>query len=193
MTGDDYGRVLYLALLLVAVGGDFIAESRQNLGQTLRHAVIWGLIFIGVLAGFGLWKDIRNDIIPRQTLLQDSGQIELPRAEDGHFYATLMMNGQPVEFVVDTGASQIVLTQDDAKRIGLQLSELRYFGRAMTANGEVRTAPAKIVKVDLMGITDRNIEVWVNEGEMFRSLLGNDYLRLFETIEIKQDELILTR
>ena len=193
MTGDDYGRVLYLALLLVAVGGYFIAESRQNLGQTLRHAVIWGLIFIGVLAGFGLWKDIRNDIIPRQTLLQDSGQIELPRAEDGHFYATLMMNGQPVEFVVDTGASQIVLTQDDAKRIGLQLSELRYFGRAMTANGEVRTAPAKIVKVDLMGITDRNIEVWVNEGEMFRSLLGNDYLRLFETIEIKQDELILTR
>ncbi len=149
MTGDDYGRILYLALLLVAVGGYFVAESRQNLGQTVRHALIWVLIFVGALAGIGLWQDIRDDISPRQSVVQETGQIVLPRATDGHFYATLVMNNQPVDFVVDTGASQIVLTKEDAERIGIDLSTLRFFGRAMSANGTVRTAPARIDHVDL--------------------------------------------
>lgn len=193
MTGDDYARILYLTLLLVAIGGYFVAENRRNIGQTLRHALIWGLIFIGALAGVGLWQDIRNDITPRQSVIQETGQIELPRAADGHFYATLLMNGQPIDFVVDTGASQIVLTKEDAERAGVQLDALRFFGRAMSANGPVRTAPAHIARVDLLGIQDFGVEVWVNDGEMPESLLGNDYLQRFEKIEIERDKLILTR
>ncbi|WP_371171004.1 retropepsin-like aspartic protease family protein [Aliiroseovarius sp. 2305UL8-7] len=193
MTGDDYGRILYLALLLVAVGGYFVAESRQNLGQTVRHALIWVLIFVGALAGIGLWQDIRDDIVPRQSIVQETGQITLPRAEDGHFYATITMNGEPVEFVVDTGASQIVLTKEDAARIGVDMDRLQYFGRAMSANGVVRTAPAIIDEVDLLGVGDRQVEVWVNGGDMPGSLLGNDYLQRFHKIEIGRDELVLTR
>lgn len=193
MTGDDIARFAYLALLLTAVGGYFVAESRANLGQNLRHALIWVLIFVGVLAGIGLWDDIRNDISPRQGLVQDTGEIVLPRAFDGHFYATLKMNGQPVDFVIDTGASNIVLTKEDAARIGVELDALRFYGRAISANGEVRTAPAHIAKVELLGVQDFGVQVWVNEGEMPRSLLGNDYLQRFEKIEISRNQLILTR
>ncbi|MCK0138942.1 TIGR02281 family clan AA aspartic protease [Aliiroseovarius sp. F47248L] len=193
MTGDDYARAIYLTLLLVAVGGYFVAENRKNIGQTFRHALIWGLIFVGAMAGVGLWQDIRNDITPRQSVVQETGQIELPRAHDGHFYATLLMNGQPIEFVVDTGASQIVLTKEDAERAGVQMDALRFFGRAMSANGPVRTAPARIARVELLGIEDFGVEVWVNDGEMPGSLLGNDYLQRFEKIEIERDKLILTR
>lgn len=193
MTGDDIARLAYLALLLTAVGGYFVAESRANLGQNLRHALIWALIFVGVLAGVGLWSDIRDDISPRQGVIQDTGQIVLPRAFDGHFYATLKMNGQPVDFMVDTGASNIVLTKEDAARIGVDVNALSFYGRAMSANGEVRTAPARIAKVELLGVQDFGVEVWVNEGEMPRSLLGNDYLQRFERIEISRDQLVLTR
>ena len=193
MTGDDVARLAYLALLLTAVGGYFVAESRANLGQNLRHALIWVLIFVGVLAGVGLWSDIRDDISPQQSVIQDTGQIVLPRAFDGHFYATLRMNGQPIDFIVETGASNIVLTKEDAARIGVEMNALRFYGRAMSANGEVRTAPARIAKVELLGVQDFGVEVWVNEGEMPRSLLGNDYLQRFEKIEISRNQLVLTR
>lgn len=193
MTGDDYARLAYLALLLTAVIGYFVAENRQSLGKNLRYALVWGLIFLAALAGVGLWNDLRDDLAPRQSVVQDTGQIVLPRAYDGHFYVTLLMNGQPVDFVVDTGASQIVLTKEDAQRAGVQMEALRFFGRAMSANGPVRTAPARIARVDLMGVQDFGVEVWVNDGKMPGSLLGNDYLQRFEKIEIERDRLILTR
>jgi len=63
----------------------------------------------------------------------------------------------PVRFVVDTGATQIVLTQNDAARIGLELDGLRYAGRAMTANGEVRTAFVRIDEITLGGVSDQNV------------------------------------
>ncbi|MDA5094488.1 TIGR02281 family clan AA aspartic protease [Aliiroseovarius sp. KMU-50] len=193
MSADDLGRLTYLVLLLAAIAGYFISENRFNLGQTLRHALIWVFIFIAGLAGVGLWNDIKNDLAPRQSYIENSGQVVLPRAFDGHFYLRLKMNRQPVDFVVDTGASNIVLTKEDAQKIGIDLSALRFFGRAMTANGTTRTAPANVARVELEGITDYGVEVWVNEGEMPESLLGNAYLQLFEKIEISRDELVLTR
>ncbi|NRP11741.1 hypothetical protein XMM379_002345 [Aliiroseovarius sp. xm-m-379] len=193
MTADDIGRLAYLALLLTAVAGYFISENRFNLGQTLRHALIWVFIFIGAMAGVGLWNDIRNDISPKQSFIETSGQVVLPRAFDGHFYIQLKMNGQPIDFIVDTGASNVVLTKEDAERAGVDPSSLRYFGRALTANGTTRTAPANIARVELEGITDYGVEVWVNEGEMPQSLLGNSYLQRFDKIEIRRDQLVLTR
>ncbi|UWP99608.1 retropepsin-like aspartic protease family protein [Aliiroseovarius crassostreae] len=193
MTADDIGRLAYLALLLTAVAGYFISENRFNLGQTLRHALIWVFIFIGAMAGVGLWNDIRNDISPQQSFIETSGQVVLPRAFDGHFYIQLKMNGQPIDFIVDTGASNVVLTKEDAERAGVDPSSLRYFGRALTANGTTRTAPANIARVELEGITDYGVEVWVNEGEMPQSLLGNSYLQRFDKIEIRRDQLVLTR
>lgn len=193
MNSDMIGQMAYLALLLVAISGYFISENRFSLGQTLRHALIWIFIFIGVLAVVGLWKNVKNDISPRQTYMSETGQITLPRAYDGHFYAHLMLNGKPVDFVIDTGASNVVLTKKDAERAGIDLSALRFFGRAMTANGQTRTAPARIARVEIEGIVDFNVEVWVNEGEMQQSLLGNTYLQRFTKIEIGQNEMILTR
>ncbi len=193
MTSDLIGQTAYLVLLLVAISGYFISENRFSLGQTLRHSLIWIFIFVGALAVVGLWQNVKNDISPRQTYMSETDQITLPRAYDGHFYAQLMLNGNPVDFVIDTGASNVVLTKKDAERAGIDLSALRFFGRAMTANGQTRTAPARIARVELEGITDFNVEVWVNEGEMSQSLLGNTYLQRFDKIEIGQNEMVLTR
>ncbi len=193
MESSDLPRLAYLALLLVAVAGWFVAENRMSLGRTLRMALAWGLIFLGAIAGVGLWNDVRTDIMPRQSVVADGSHIEIPRAFDGHYYLTLRLNDEPVDFVVDTGASEIVLTRDDAARIGLTPDRLTYTGRAMTANGEVRTAYAEIEEIAIGGISDRNVRVSVNEGEMPGSLLGMSYLQRFERLEIRNGTLILER
>jgi aspartyl protease family protein len=145
------GHLVYLSILGIAVVGWFIAENRYSLGRTVRVALAWGFIFLGVVAGYGLWDDIRDDVAPRQTVFQDAGAVEVPRAFDGHYYLTLAINGVPVEFVVDTGATDMVLTRADAARIGLDPDALAYTGIAGTANGQVRTARVRLEDVSLGG------------------------------------------
>ncbi|TDX27702.1 retropepsin-like aspartic protease family protein [Rhodovulum visakhapatnamense] len=193
MTGDDFGRLIYLVLLATVIAGYFLLSHRRRLGQVAQQAAIWGLIFIGVIAGFGLWSDIRNDVAPRQTVFAEENRIEVPRAPDGHYYMTLRINDVPIRFVVDTGATDVVLTRDDAERVGIDPRSLQFFGEAHTANGAVRTAPVRLDVVELGPVTDRNLRAFVNSGEMRESLLGMAYLNRFERIEVVRDRMILTR
>ncbi len=191
MDGDTIARMAYLGLLLAAVGGWVIVEYRQRLGLALRSAAAWGLIFIGAMAGYGLWTDIRTDIGPAQMTVAD-GRVELPRAPDGHYYATLVLNGTEVRFMADTGATNMVLSQQDARRIGIDPDTLIYLAEAQTANGTVRTARVTLDSVELGPFRDATFQAWVTDGEMEGSLLGMDYLGLFR-IEIAGDRMILTR
>ncbi len=193
MSDIDPARLIYLALLGVAVVGWLVVHNRQSLGRTLQQAIAWGLIFLGVIAGFGIWDDIRRTVLPAQAVVTGVGQVEVPRAPDGHYYLTLQVNDMPVVFMVDTGASQMVLSRNDARSVGLKLDELAFTGRAMTANGEVRTAPVRLDRVELGDVVDSNVRAWVNQGEMRQSLLGMSYLQRWSRIEITGRALILTR
>jgi aspartyl protease family protein len=193
MSGEDYGRLFYLVLLGTAVAGYFFAQNRQRLSATLQQAAIWGLIFLGVIAGYGLWGDIRSTVSPQQLIVGEGNRVEVPRNRDGYFHLTLEINGTPVEFVVDTGATDIVLTREDAARAGIDMGSLRFIGTAFTANGEVPIAPVRLAEIRLGDHTARNVRASVNGGELFKSLLGMSYLSRFERLEIAGDRLILTR
>lgn len=185
-------QMTYLVLLGVAIAGTAIVAGRDNMGKMAQQAAIWALIFVGVVGAYGLWDDISSDVNRRQAVMTD-GTVAVPRSADGHYYLTLDINDAQVDFVVDTGASQMVLSQADAARIGLDPATLRYSGTAFTANGMVRTAPVTLSAVGLGEIMDRSVPAVVNQGEMDASLLGMSYLGLFDRIEIADDKLVLTR
>ena len=192
MSSDQTADAIYLSLLGGALLLSYLLASRINIGKMLQQMGIWVLIFMGAIAVIGMWPEIQRTITPRQSVV-DGTTIVLPRARDVHYYLTLDINNVPVEFVVDTGASQVVLTQDDAKRIGLNPSSLSYLGTASTANGTVRTAAVRLDTVSLGAITDRSVRAVVNDGQMFGSLLGMTYLSNFDSITIKDGQLILSR
>jgi aspartyl protease family protein len=189
MDGETLARVGYLAIILVALGGWVLVEFRQRMGQALRMAMAWGLIFVGVVAGYGLWSDIRQDILPMQEVAQD-GTVEVPRAEDGHYYLTLTINGTDVPFMVDTGASGMVLVESDATRLGIDPESLMFLGQASTANGVVRTARVTLPTVELGPFRNVDFRAYVTEGELDQSLLGMDYLGQFR-MEFAGGKLIL--
>ncbi len=193
MSDFDYARLFYLVLLGGAVVTWFFAQNRKSLGRVTQQALVWGLIFIGVIAAVGLWGDIRQTVRPSQTVLAEAGRIEVPRAPDGHYYLTAEVNGTAVEFVIDTGASQIVLSERDARRVGIDTAGLVYVGRATTANGEVRTAPVRLDRLAIGPFADERVRAVVNEGDLDRSLLGMDYLQRFSSVEIAGNRLVLTR
>lgn len=190
MDSDSIASVIYLVLLLAALGGWALVEYRARLGEMMRVAAAWGFIFLAVAAGYALWGDLRRDILPQQSV--EAGRVIIPRAPDGHYYLTLTMNGREITMMADTGASGIVLSQEDAQSLGIDLADLRYLGTAMTANGEVRTARITLDSIVLGPFSDTDVTAYVNEGEMDGSLLGMDYLGRFD-ISLMDDEMALTR
>jgi aspartyl protease family protein len=193
MTGDQTASIIYLALLGTAIALSHLVANRGNLGRVARQAALWALIFLGAVAVVGLWPTIRDTVVPRQTVLQDGRQITVPMSADGHFYLSLDLNGVPVRFVVDTGASEMVLSARDAARIGLDPGKLIYSGRAMTANGMVQTAPVRLETVALGPVVDQGVRAVVNQGELRESLLGMSYLSRFSRLEIANGRLVLDR
>jgi len=190
---DTIPRVVYLTILIAAVGAWVLVEYRGRMGQMLRAVAAWGLIFIGVAAGYGLWDDLRTDLAPRQTVVAETGRVEIPRAPDGHYYLTLTVRDTPVRFMVDTGASTVVLSDRDSERLGIDRSKLAFTGSARTANGTIRTARVTLDNVALDGIPQGRLPAWVGDGPLDVSLLGMDYLSRFAKVEITGDRLVLHR
>ena len=194
MSGESLASLGYLALLLLALGGAYLASHRQSVGKSLQMALVWGMIFMGCMAIYGLWGDISRDYSRNtQPITRQDGAIALPRAPDGHYYVTAEVNGTEIDFLVDTGASDIVLSRTDAARIGFDLDKLAFLGSARTANGVVPIAYSSLKTIRLGPYLDQGISVSINGGEMDKSLLGMSYLGRFGRIEIAQDQLILQR
>ena len=192
MSGDDFARLAYLVVLGSAVIGWLVVESRGRLGQMARQSLAWLLIVVGLAAGYGLWKDFGLRA-PDQAVLRQDGQIVVARAPDDHFYLTLDIDGTPVRFMVDTGASTVVLSDRDTDRLGIDRRGLAFFGSAQTANGTIRTARITLRDVRLDGEPLGDLPASVGDGPLGISLLGMDFLNRFEKVEMSRDRLVLTR
>ena len=188
MSGDTIAYVAFLVVLLV--GLLLTALPRGNGARMARMAGTWVLIFVGVTVAAGLFQDIRSEL-PSQTYA--GSVVSVPQGPGGHYYLTLQLDGTPVEFMVDTGATDIVLSHEDAERVGIDADRVFYTGLAQTANGVVRTGNVRIDEVRLGPIADHGVSVAVTEGEMPSSLLGMSYLDRFGSIRIENGNLTLTR
>ena len=194
MDADQTMRLIYLGVWGTVLVSYFLIARTQGIGQSLRQLLLWGLIFVGVAAGYGLWQDVtqQNDVV-----VTGEGAVVLRAGRNGHFNLGLEVNGTPVQFIIDTGASDLVLSQEDAARVGLDPQSLPYLGQARTANGIVGLARVTLNEVALLHegleIRDSNVPAFVNEGELDISLLGMGYLRRYARIAIEGDRLILER
>lgn len=193
MNSDGFGNLIYLVVLGSAVIFWFVTNHQQSFRKNIQQGLAWLLLFIGVIAAYGMWGDIRSTVVPTATVHADGGAIEIPRSADGHYRLTMRVNGAAIVFVVDTGASEIVLSKADAAKAGLDPETLPYMGRAFTANGEVRTAPVTLDELRLGSFVDKRVRASVNGGDLEQSLLGMSYLQRFREITISGGKLILVR
>lgn len=114
---------------------------------------------------------------------------EVLRAADGLFYVMAIVNGAPVKFLVDTGATMVVLTPEDARRAGVSPDDAHYNSSAETANG--RTAMARVTLNEMIVGTKhtREIDAAVVQGNLPVSLLGQNWLAQLNSITISGDRL----
>jgi aspartyl protease family protein len=189
----DAGRLFYLSALLLMILSAVLVTYRNRLGTGLQHAAIWGLIFLGAVLAYGFRDTLSAQLTgaPQMAAVQDG--IILRRAPDGHFHARTQVNGATIDFLVDTGATNLVLSQADARRAGLDPARLSFIRPARTANGVVYSAPVTLDALRLGPFEDRNVPASVNGGELSTSLMGMSYLRRFARVTVEGDRMLLER
>ena len=116
--------------------------------------------------------------------------IVLQRDANGHFYADVLVNSAPIRFMVDTGATGIALTRDDARRAGLSVSVGMFDVVAEGASGDVKGEWVTLDSVSLGQEEAKKVPAVSLDGGQ-QSLLGQSFLQQFDTVEIKGDRMIL--
>lgn len=113
---------------------------------------------------------------------------DLTRSNDGHFYAEVIVNGTPITFMVDTGASMVALTPEDARRAGVHMGSMRSMARGV--GGIVEVTPVTIDQMSLGTIEAANVRGAVAD-ELDVSLLGQSFLEEVDRVEIRGDRMVL--
>lgn len=127
--------------------------------------------------------------MPLPALGSGLGGVALPRAADGHFYADAQVNGTSVRFLVDTGASAVVLTRADARRVGI--GEGDFTAEGIGAGGRVRLRPVVLARVALGTVSADNVPAMVAEKGLPVSLMGQSFLGRWDEVRIAGDRLTM--
>lgn len=118
--------------------------------------------------------------------------VELRADRLGHFSTSAQINGSSIDVMVDTGASIVALTWEDAQRAGIYVGPADFTHRVNTANGLAKVAPITISSISIGGITVRDVKGTVSEpGRLNGTLLGMTFLGKLSRAELKRNTLVL--
>ncbi len=120
-----------------------------------------------------------------------ANSIQIAPSFNGHFFVTAAVNGRPIDFLVDSGASDIVLSRNDAERAGFNLQSLRYSEPVATANGRVMVAPVELRDLRIGQLRFDFVAAKVNPAPMNVSLLGMSFLNSLRGWEVRNGRLQL--
>ena len=198
-TLDDQGSVLRIAGILLILSMGVFSTREVRWAEKARHVAIW----IGVIAvlAIGLtYRDevmeianrVRGEFASSYGVSKGARQLVITASEGGGFYVMGKVNGQPVRFLIDTGASDTVLSPDDAVRIGINTASLRFDHMAETANGTGYGARYAADKVEVGPIAFNGVPMVVNQAPMSASLLGMSVLSRLESFQVRGRQLYLT-
>ncbi len=198
LASGDFSSPIYKIALIVFLGGTALTLFRERLTQAFTAALLWIVVAFVLLAGYAYRFELREvadrvmaELVPGHVIARGR-TVEIARASTGDFDVTAQVNGTRVNMVLDTGASSVVLTFDDAKAAGLPLEVLAYTEDIDTANGRTRAAPVTLDRVAIGGLVERSIEALVaRPGQLKTSLLGMSFLNRLRSWEVRGDRLLL--
>lgn len=193
----------YRIVVAIVIGGSavvFVAHRlRGRWSKGLVYAAIWlGLILALALAYAyrGAFRDARDRLVLEfmpGAVDWSPGVVKVAADSSGHYLVNAVVNGVPVRFLVDTGATSVVLSVRDAERVGLAVDTLAFNRRAETAAGPVRVAPVRLARLAVGQIELNDVAAEVNRAMNGPSLLGMSFLARLSGFSVEEGYLVLRR
>ena len=198
LSNPDFSSLAYKIALLVFVAGMVLMLFRERFAQAITAALLWVVVGLMLVVGYSYRFELHNvadrvlaELVPGH-VISHGRAIEVARTNAGDFGISAQINGARIAMVLDTGASSIVLTRDDARAAGLPLEVLNYTVSIDTANGRTRAAPVTLDRVAIGSLVERSVEALVAQpGQLRMSLLGMSFLNRLQSWEVRGDHLLL--
>lgn len=122
----------------------------------------------------------------------DGAEVVLTRDRDSHFRADTWVNGQPLRMMIDSGATVVVMSEADARRVGIYTADQDFTNEVLTANGVVAVAPVTIDRMNIGGIERRSVRAAVMRGDALgQPLLGQSFLNTLGSVNIEGERMRL--
>jgi aspartyl protease family protein len=198
LSTQNFSSLIYKIALVVFLGGTALTLFRERFTYALTTMLLWVALALVLVLGYSYRFELREiadrvmaELVPGHVIGRGRN-VEIARAHTGDFAVNAQINGAAVAMVLDSGASSVVLTREDAKAAGLPLEILAYTANIDTANGRTRAAPVTLDRVAIGGLVERSVEALVAQpGQLKVSLLGMSFLNRLQSWEVRGDHLLL--
>lgn len=197
MSESDTASLVYGLMLLVLVGSALISRTLP-IGQTLKMALGWIGIFalIFLLVSFRpemktIWQRVTGELGLAGAPAISGEPMTLRKSEDGHFWVTADVNGRPMRFMVDSGATFTAISTEAAQAAGIEPSGLGLKTVIETANGMVEADRATVKDLRVGSLSMRDHDVLISDGLGDTNLLGMNFLSELESWRVEGSSMIL--
>ena len=194
---DDIAQWIWGIGALALVGSSLVAR-RLPIGQTVKMALAWLAIFAAVFVlflfrdeGRAVWNRATNELSGTAPVVVGQS-VRIKKSDDGHFHVRASVNGKPIEFLIDSGATTTTLSAAAAANAGVEPSG-GFAVMVRTANGTVEAQRAEIASLTIGPITQANAPALIGGGEMGdTNLLGMSFLSSLKSWRVEEGQLVLT-
>jgi len=203
-SNEAFARLVAGLALVVFLGSALFGAYRGRIGNAARDIAAWlllMLLLVGVYAYraelLTVAERVAGELLPRGSQMSvnavgEAQAVRVRRGWDGHFTASVTIEGRQIDMIVDTGASALVLRAEDARRAGVDLSGIAYNVPVQTANGRAYAARLRLDQVAVGPVRRQNVEALVTRpGSLSKSLLGMSFLSRLRSYEFSGDVLTL--
>jgi aspartyl protease family protein len=198
MNMDDGASIVYAVGALILLIGS-LAARRLPLGSVAKMLLAWVAIFsmlfviVSYRAEFKqIWNHVKADILGTGNQQQTGSTVRLTRHDDGHFHAAVRVNGKPVQFLIDSGATMTSLSAEAAEMAGIVVDRSTVPVIVETANGAVKDwrAVANAMALESILIKDHSVLISDNLSDD-QNLLGMNFLDELNSWRVEGDFMIL--
>ena len=198
LSAEDFSSLAYKIGILVFIAGTVLTLFRERFAQAVTMAMMWVIVGMLLVVGYSYRFELHQiadrvlaELVPGRVISQGR-TVAVARTNGGDFAINAQINGARVAMVLDTGASSVVLTREDAKAAGLPIEVLDYSVNIDTANGRARAAPVTLDRVAVGSLVERSVDALVAPpGQLKTSLLGMSFLNRLQSWEVRGDRLLL--
>ncbi|GAA4643387.1 hypothetical protein GCM10023115_13470 [Pontixanthobacter gangjinensis] len=191
--------LLLATLIALAAGfiGAMMVRFKVPMGRFIRSGSTFVLVGVLVTVVLQLSRfDPRIDLalpdlgLPEQTV--EGGETRIPLASDGHFWLQAEVNGEPVRFMIDTGATLTAVSADVADRVGLEPRRGGIPVRLNTANGSISAEIATVDEIRFGSVAARGLDAVIAPNMGDTSVIGMNLLSRLKGWRVEDNVMILT-
>jgi aspartyl protease family protein len=198
LSSEDFSSLAYKIALAVFIAGTTLTLFRDRFMRAITVGLVWVVVVLVLVGGYSyryelsaMGDRVLAELVPGH-VISNGRTVAVARTSAGDFAIIASINGARVAMVLDTGASSVVLTRNDAKAAGLPIEVLNYTVDIDTANGRTRAAPVTLDSVAIGSLVEHSVDALVAQpGQLKTSLLGMSFLNRLQSWEVSGDRLML--